>query len=108
MNVINGSDFDVSMRFEGLARTVFQCNRWEDPWAYSQAGIFDSALVQVPGKKSKEMLLTVIDLLIWQNKENNGLVVLLRPIKDEIWAIEEQEDAVKIVDKLIALVEGIV
>ena len=107
MNVINGSDNDVSMRFEGLARTVFQCNRWEDPWGYSQAGIFDSALINVPGNKSKEMLLTVTDLLIWQNKGNNGLVEGLRPIKDEIWAIEEQEDAVQIVDKLITLVESI-
>ena len=52
------------MRFEGLARTVFDCNRYGDPWGYANADLYNNIMTQ----RGKRALSTILIKMILEKK----------------------------------------
>lgn len=75
-------DQDAAMHFENLARKVFDCNRAGDPWGYAEAG--NAYLLYEPEEEGKQMMHTIIDVAIWNNKNNEQFVKALLVIKDKV------------------------
>lgn len=104
--MINHSeDVELSMRFEGLAMNVFECDRWADPWKIANAGTFDAHLVPKPDQKCREMLHTVTDVALWKLRDSEDMVHALLLIKADIDKMDTQEQAGDIVDALIFLMQ---
>ena len=105
--IITKDDIELSMRYEGMAKAVFKCERYGDPWEYANAGTFDQELVPQPTNRCKEMILTVIDIAIWGNQNNEETINELLPFKGRVWQMETQEQAWDLIDELIVVLEKI-
>src|SRR4051812_19569372 len=97
--MIDKTHWDVAMHFEDLARSVFNCDRAGDPWGYANA---DSAphLLNFDGKAK---FFTIIDVAIWENRDNNDLVNGLLEVRSSIMVAAENDNSTDFLHQLIDL-----
>jgi len=92
---------DGAMDFEELARAVFKCERYGDPWGYASADqahhLFESS------EKGKMMMNTIIDVAIHDNQNNKDLVAKLLGFKDKVIQSPKSDNLFEIVGPLIDL-----
>lgn len=98
------SNTDSAFRFEDLARFAFDnCPKYGDPWHYAAQEVYSNFIPNVE-LKGKRILSTVLNKLIYDNR-NNKVHEELIEIENSIWNANSQRDAIDIIDKTIELLQ---
>lgn len=96
----------LAMNFEELATSVFKAGRslnTQDPWGYAEANNYNEFTREPLSNKAKEMFFTIIDVAIYDNSGNEDLVGALIVLKNEVWSMESQVQAIDMINRLIDL-----
>lgn len=93
---------DPAFRYEDLARFAFECGKWQDPWSYAAQDVYNSVLKA--DIKSKKILITILNVLIFKNKDSVNCKELLM-IENLIDSVKSQSDVINIIDKTISILE---
>lgn len=94
----------LAMNFEELATAVFHEGRslgTRDPWGYADANNYHEFIEEPLSNKAKAMFFTIIDVAISDNRRNEELIDSLINMKDEVWAMQTQVQAIDMIDRLI-------
>lgn len=94
-------DPNPAMRYEGLARAVFNnCNKYGDPWGYAAQDRFTNFVP--PNLTGKRALSTILIKLISDNPKHE-LTPKLIEIEESIWTTNEQLKIIQIIDETIRI-----
>lgn len=94
------NDTNPAMRFEGLARGVFNnCNKYGDPWGYAAQERFAN-FVPGPTLTGKRALSTILIKLISDHPKHE-LTPKLIQLEDSIWTTTSQSKIIAIIDETI-------
>jgi hypothetical protein len=96
--ILFNDDYDIGMRYEGLARFAFDnCGKYDDPWGYCAQERYNS-FVPTPSFTGKRALTTVIIKLIINNPDNEH-TDKLKELEESVWQAETQESIIEIIPK---------
>lgn len=103
--ILFGNHVDPSMRYEGLYRFAFgDCGKQEDPWgeaAQDHYPFLDEDL-----SNGKANLFRILHKLIFDSfKSDSHKKTSLIEIEKSIELIKTQNDAIKIIDETIAIID---
>ena len=94
---------DPAFRFEELARYVFDSRKRQNPWGYAAQELYDT--VQEVDLRGKRILSTVINVLIYKNRENSNVRQLV-DIVESVWSAQSQHDVIGIINRTISFIEN--
>lgn len=97
-------DLDPGMRYEGLARYAFDCNRWEGPNNVAHQGAYNSLFIPETNQEGILVINQILDSLIL--KEEESKVVELTEIKNSLTARMKQETAIDLFDYIINILQN--
>jgi hypothetical protein len=99
--ILETNNHDPAMRYESLARAVFDCDRYGGPDHCANASVFDGAFVPVPNERGKSIMHSIVDKIIqdgeYDEEEVNGLLDL----KNRLYTATEQMQVIDVIDELI-------
>ncbi|WP_430974662.1 hypothetical protein [Sunxiuqinia rutila] len=97
MYLIHDENPDPGFRFESLLRAIFDnCNKYGDPWGYAAQDVYNS-FVPNPTIKGKRALSTGLTKLIYDNKDNENIKIIIE-LEEQLWSATTQEEIIKIID----------
>jgi hypothetical protein len=105
MRNIFQEDHDPGMRFEGLLRAIFNCDKAADPWGYAQQEVY-ADFVPEPQLNGKRALSTGFIKLICDNP-NFVKVKSLIELENKIWESKTQEEISGIIEIASELIKEI-
>lgn len=101
------NDSNPAMRYEGLARAVFNnCGKSGDPWGYAAQDRFTN-FVPTPNLTGKRALSTILIKLIC-DYPNHELTSRLIQMEEKIWTVNDQGTIIAIIDEAIGIYNKIV
>ncbi|MES2681316.1 MAG: hypothetical protein V4635_15580 [Bacteroidota bacterium] len=95
---IDKTHWDTAMHYEELAKAVFDCDRYEDPWGYASAD--QASYFANPGEEAKMRLYTIIDVAVYDNQGEDVVATLLK-VKERVAKMKTNDEAIKIIHDLI-------
>ena len=101
--ILNENDQEPAMRYEGLARHAFNCDRGGGPNNIADAGVFDSEFIPSITKDGLLIMNQIIEALIY--KANNEIAKELREIKSSLSEKIEQENGIELIDYIIKIIK---
>ncbi len=103
--ILYGDDYDPAMRYEGLARAVFKCGKWKDPWGYAAQDCFTQFVpsMSLEGKRALSTIIIKIILDFPEIEEKNDL----KKLEDTVWDSNSQDQAIDIIDKTIEIYNSV-
>lgn len=109
--ILHKDHAELEMRYEGYSRAIFECPRGTDPWGISDANFFHFKTIEggvlIPDERTIRQIITIIDVAIWKHRGHVGFVKQMLSHKEAVLKIETQDEAAELIDKLIALAEGV-
>lgn len=97
-------DFDPGMRYEGLARYAFDCNRWEEPNNIAHQSAYNSLFIPETNREEILVINQILDALI--AKEEESKVIELTQIKNSLTERMKQETAIDLIDYVINILQN--
>jgi hypothetical protein len=97
-------DFDPGMRYEGLARYAFDCQRWEGPNNIAHQGAYNSLFIPETNEEGLLVINQILDALILKEEKNK--VVELTQIKNSLTERMKQETAIDLFDYVINILQN--
>lgn len=105
MYITNSDNIDPAFRYEALARFAFDnCSKYGDPWHYAAQEVYAN-FIPVIELKGRRILSAILNKLIFDNKNSKTCNDLI-DIENSIWTATSQQDAIKIIDKTIGVLQG--
>lgn len=105
MHIPNSDNIDPAFRYEGLARFAFEnCSKYGDPWHYAAQEVYANFVPAIE-LKGQRVLSTILNKLIFDNRNSNFFKDLI-DIENLVWTATSQQDAIKIIDKTIKVLQG--
>ena len=95
------NNHDPAMRYESLARAVFDCDRWGGPDNCAIASVFDSSFVPIPNDRGKRIMTLIVDQIIQDGKYSDESVDLLLDMRNRLNSSTEQGQVIDVIDELI-------
>lgn len=92
---------DVAMDYEELAKEVFECDRFGDPWEYADADRYNAHFAPDPDNQATIILNTIIDIALWKYKKIDSLAPILIEMKNRVQKMKSQEEAITIIHDTI-------
>lgn len=105
MYVMNSDNEDPAFRYEGLLRTIFNCNKYGDPWQYAHQEYFinfDKGHLL----KSQRALSTALNKIIWDYKDQSG-IKNIKELDDKIWHSKNTKELIDYMDDTISWLENL-
>ncbi|MBP7808820.1 MAG: hypothetical protein KA163_05975 [Bacteroidia bacterium] len=103
MYILNDTDQDPAMRYEGLARFAFDCDRAGGPGNIAEAGVFDSEFVPDITADGLVIINQILDALIV--KTDGYIKDELNSIKDSLTGGMSQQSGIELIDSIIKLLK---
>lgn len=99
--VMLSDDHDPAMRFEGLARTVFQCAKYGDPFRIAAQDTYNGFVGGI-SEYSRRALAIVLIKMAFDAPDNEEIKDTL----NRVWEATNQEQIVDIIDDAIKILQG--
>lgn len=96
MNLFYG-DPDPAMRYEGLMRAIFYCDKFNDPWRYA-AQEFYNEFTDIPTLLGKRAISTALIKMVL-DYPNSEKVEAIKDLEKRVWNAESQVDIINIIDE---------
>lgn len=93
---------EPAMRFEGIVRYTFDCNRGEGPNNIADASVFDREFIPDITIVGFQIMNEILEVLIAKTKSNKKEFILL---KESLTKDMEQQNAIELIDYIIKLIK---
>lgn len=100
--VIHQEDFDPGMRYEGLARYAFDCERWGGPNNVAQQSVYNSLFISDTNEEGLTVLNQILDALITKSNGNAKLEFI--ELKNSLSEDMKQRTAIDLIDYIIKII----
>ncbi len=100
--VLHQDDFDPGMRYEGLARYAFDCERWGGPNNVAQQSVYNSLFVPNTNAEGLLVLNQILEALI--AKSNGNAKVEFTELKNSLSEDMKQRTAIDLIDYIIKII----
>jgi len=100
--VINQEYKDPGMRYEGLARYAFDCERWGGPNNVAQQSVYNSLFIPETNAEGLLVLTQILEALI--KKSNGNAKEEFVNLKDSLATNMKQRTAINLIDYIIKII----
>lgn len=100
--VMYQDDFDPGMRYEGLARYAFNCERWGGPNNVAQQSVYNSLFIPEMNANGLIVLNQILEALIEKSNGNKRKEFI--DLKNSLVANIKQKTAIELIDYIIKII----
>ncbi len=102
--ILNENDYEPAMRYEGIARQAFNCDRSEDPNSIADASFFDGEFIPNLTKEGLKAMEVILDQLI-TIETSNYKKGEFKKIKESLSEGMEQDNSIELLDYIIQILK---
>lgn len=100
------TDFNPAMRYESLAREVFECGKYNDPFQNAHQEVFSRFIEEPEAVTTKRMLSNILVAAIGKFLKDPDKVQGLKSLDDRVWESSSQDEYIDIIDEAIKIVNA--
>jgi hypothetical protein len=102
MFVLFSNEHDPGMRYEGLARTAFDCQKWGGPNGIAHQEFYNNFVLEIT-EEAKEAIKQILLALI--NRTSGDVKEHLHQIMESLTVRMSQETGIELIDYIIKICE---
>jgi hypothetical protein len=103
--ILNEDDHEPAMRYEGIARYAYDCERFGDPNATADASFFDGEFIPTLTHEGLNAMYGIIDQLIIKEGHSQYKKTELQTVKDSLAIGMEQDNSIELLDYIIVILK---